>query len=103
MGINHAKVISWTIDCIEFEDGTKINAGPNKMIINGTTFGMRTFNLDEKSILFFILDFVYDTKNNVLAIFSYGPTKKGLFSTSSEPLDFISGKIIKMTAKFQTQ
>jgi len=46
MGINHAKVISWTVDCIEFDDGTKINAGPNKMMVNGTTFGLRTFNLD---------------------------------------------------------
>lgn len=49
LGINNAKVTSWTIDCIEFDDGTKINAGPNKMMVNGTTFGIRTFNLDEKS------------------------------------------------------
>lgn len=27
-----------------------MNAGANKMLVNGTTFGLRTFNLDEKSI-----------------------------------------------------
>ncbi len=51
MGINYAKVTSWTVDNIEFDDGTKLNAGPNKMLVNGTTFGMRTFNLDERSKL----------------------------------------------------
>ena len=46
MGINHAKVNSRCIDNIEFEDGTKLNAGANKMLVNGTTFGLRTFNFD---------------------------------------------------------
>lgn len=45
LGLNSAKVTSWTIDCIEFEDGTNINTGPNKMLVNGTTFGLRTFTL----------------------------------------------------------
>lgn len=49
LGINHAKVTSWTLDKIEFDDGTLLNAGPNKIMVNGTTFGERTFNLDEKS------------------------------------------------------
>lgn len=46
MGINHAKVTSHTIDNILFDDGTKLNAGANKMLVNGTTFGLRVFNLD---------------------------------------------------------
>jgi hypothetical protein len=46
MGINHAKVTSWTLDTIEFDDGTELNAGPNKILVNGTTFGMRIFNLN---------------------------------------------------------
>ena len=38
-----------------------------------------------KKVFFLLknLDFVYDTKNNILAVFSYGPAKKGLFSSSS--------------------
>ena len=53
MGVNHAKVISHCIDHMEFDDGTKMNAGANKMLVNGTTFGMRTFNLDQKSKFIF--------------------------------------------------
>jgi hypothetical protein len=46
MGINHAKVTSHCIDNILFDDGTSLNAGPNRMMVNGTTFGLRIFNLD---------------------------------------------------------
>lgn len=55
LGLNSAKVTSWAIDCIEFEDGTMINVGPNRMVVNGTTFGVRTFNLDEKSNFYYLL------------------------------------------------
>jgi hypothetical protein len=48
------------------------------------------------------IDYVYDSTNNTLALFSYGPVKKGLFSGSSEPSDFIKGRIMKMTEHFNT-
>jgi len=44
-----------------------------------------------------LLDYVFDSTNSILALFSYGPIKKGLFSNSNEPTDFIKGKIMKMT------
>lgn len=51
--------------------------------------------------LYLSQDYVYDSTNNLLALFSYGPTKKGLFSTSSEPSDFIKGRVTKMSDHFR--
>lgn len=52
-------------------------------MIGGLLIGERTFNFEDKSKIYVILVYAYDRKHRYFASLSFGPIKKGFFTSSS--------------------
>ena len=99
--MNSVKGFSEKKNFLIFEDNyAKIQISYGKMIIKGMLFGERQFNFEEKSNNFFNIVFAYDQTNHYFSEICYGPKKKGMIMKSSEPDDFVFGKIYKLKPEF---